>query len=192
MTGVADTISKPPPAGGTNELRASATGWQKIQFAVLGFIGLCGVLKGIGASGMPRWLQIVAAALILLALIVACYATFLVGRVAWPLHSEDKLPPADSAEMSSDERHRAVRSLRTGLGLTLVALILASAAATSSWWPIKATGTTMASVSTTTGFTYCGTWAGSGNGFLLLQFAAQTHGIPLSQIVTVNLVSSCS
>ena len=79
MPGVADAISQ-PPAGRTNELRASAIGWQKIQFAVLGFIGLCGVLKGVGTSSDPRWLQIVAAILIVLALIVACYATFLVGR----------------------------------------------------------------------------------------------------------------
>lgn len=191
MTGVADVISQ-PPAGKTNELRASAIAWQKIQFAVLAFIGLCGVLKGVGTSGGPRWLQIVAAILILLALIVACYATFLVGRVAWPLYSADKLPPAGSAEMGGDELHRAVRSLRTGLGLTLVALILASAAATSSWWPAKETGAAQVTVSTTTGFTYCGTWAGSGNGFLLLQFAGQTHGIPLSQIGTVNFTSSCS
>jgi hypothetical protein len=191
MTDVADAISQ-PSAGRTNELRASAVGWQKIQFTVLGFIGLCGVLKGIGVPGGPRWLQIVAAILILLALIVACYATFLVGRVAWPLHSTDKLPPADSAEMGSDELRRAARSLRTGLGLTLVALILAATAATSSWWPAKETGTALVSVGTTTGFTYCGTWAGSGNGFLLLQFAGQTHGIPISQIGTVSLTSSCS
>jgi hypothetical protein len=191
MTGAADAISQ-PPAGRTNELRASAIGWQKIQFTVLGFIGLCGVLKGIGTPGGPRWLQIVAAILILLGLIVACYATFLVGRVAWPLYSAKKLPLADSAEMGSDELHRAVRSLRTGLGLTVVALILASAAATSSWWPAKETGAALVSVSTTTGFTYCGTWAGGGNGLLLLQFAGQTHGIPVSQIATVNLTSSCS
>ena len=62
--------------------------------------------------------------------------------------------------MGGDELHRAVRSLRTGLGLTLVALILASAAATSSWWPAKETGAAQVSVSTTTGFTYCGTWRG--------------------------------
>jgi hypothetical protein len=191
MTGVTEPISQ-PPAGRTNELRASATGWQKIQFTVLGFIGLCGVLKGIGTPGGPRWLQITAAILILLALIVACYAVFLVGRVAWPLYSADALPAADSAEMGSDELHRAVRSLRTGLIMTLVALILASAAATSSWWPAKETGAALVGVSTTSGFAYCRTWGGSGNGFLRLQFAGPTHGIPISQIGTVNLTSSCS
>lgn len=191
MTGVADAIGQ-PPAGKANELRESAIGWQKIQFTVLGFIGLCGALKGIGMSGGPRSLQIAAAILILLALVVACYATFLVGRVAWPLYSADKPPPADSAVTGSDELHRTGRSLRIGLGLTLVALILTSTAATSSWWPAKEVGAAPVSVSTTSGLTYCGTWAGGGNGFLLLQFSGQLHPIPLSEIVTVNLTSSCS
>jgi hypothetical protein len=80
------------PAGKITQIRASAVAWQKIQFAVLGFIGLCGVLKGTGTSGGPRSLQIVAAILIVLALIVAGYATFLVGRAAWPLYSADRAP----------------------------------------------------------------------------------------------------
>ena len=189
MSNVNHATSQPPPAEKANDLRASALGWPKLQFAVLGFIGLCGVLKGIGPSGGPHTLQIVAAILILLALIVACYATFLVGRAAWPLYSAVRPPPADSA-MSSDDLQRTGHRLRTGLGLTLVALILAAAAATSSWWPAKGAGV-LVSGSTTSGAAFCGTWTGGGNGTLLVQISGQPQQIPLSDIATVTPASSC-
>jgi len=191
MTDVNHAASKQP--GGTiTQIRASAVAWQKIQFAVLGFIGLCGVLKGTGTSGGPRSLQLVAAILIVLALMAASYATFLVGRVAWPLYSADRPAPADPSTSGNDEIKRASRSLRGGLGLTLVALILASLAATSSWWPAKGAGSAaLVSVSTTSGVTLSGTWAGDSNGSLVLQFSGQMDQIPLSQITMVDPTSSC-
>ena len=57
MTDVNNAASQ-QPAGEITQIRESAVAWQKIQFAVLGFIGLCGVLKGTGTSGGPRNLQI--------------------------------------------------------------------------------------------------------------------------------------
>jgi hypothetical protein len=42
-----DHATSQPLAEKANDLRASALGWQKIQFAVLGFIGLCEVLKAL-------------------------------------------------------------------------------------------------------------------------------------------------
>jgi hypothetical protein len=190
MTDVNNAASQ-QPAGEITQIRASAVAWQKIQFAVLGFIGLCGVLKGTGTSGGPRNLQIAAAVLIVLALIAAGYATFLVGRAAWPLYSADRPPPADPSMSGNDEVKRASRSLRSGLGLTFVALILASLAATSSWWPVKGSSAALVSVSTTNGVTLCGTWAGDSNGSLVLQFSGQLDQIPLSQITMVDPTSSC-
>jgi hypothetical protein len=188
----ADHAASQQPAGKITQIRASAVAWQKIQFAVLGFIGLCGVLKGTGTSGGPHNLQMVAAILIVLALIVASYATFLVGRAAWPLYSADGPPPADPSMSVNDEIKRTSRSLRVGLGLTFVALILASLAATSSWWPAKGVSSAaLISVSTTSGATLCGTWAGDSNGSLVLQFSGQQDQIPLSQITMVNPTSSC-
>jgi hypothetical protein len=190
MTDVNNAASQ-QPAGEITHIRASAVAWQKIQFAVLGFIGLCGVLKGAGTSGGPRNLQIVAAVLIVLALIAAGYATFLVGRAAWPLYSANRPSPADPSMRGNDEIKRASRSLRGGLGLTFVALILASLAATSSWWPVKGSSAALVSVSTTNGVTLCGTWAGDSNGSLVLQFSGQLDQIPLSQITMVDPTSSC-
>src|SRR4051812_24805047 len=67
------------------ELRASARGWHGVQLAVLGFIGLCGVLKDRQSSD-PRLLQWAAGLLAVAALAVGCFATYLVARAAWPLY----------------------------------------------------------------------------------------------------------
>src|SRR5437763_17048159 len=69
---------------GWEELAASARGWHTIQMAVLGFIGICGILRT--ASGpAPRAVQWLAAALAVAALAAACVAIFTVGRVAYPV-----------------------------------------------------------------------------------------------------------
>ena len=47
------------------ELRASAKGWHGVQLAVLGFIGLCGVLQGAAGQDGPHWLQVIAGVLVL-------------------------------------------------------------------------------------------------------------------------------
>jgi hypothetical protein len=180
------------PASRLDELRVSAKGWHATQFALLGFIGLCGVLKGVGTSGGPRWLEISAGILILLALIVACYATFLVGRAAWPLYSAPRNPSEASRPNEDVELRRTGRNLRAGLALTFVAIIMAAAAATSSWWPVnKVSSVALLDVSMTNGFTYCGTWVGSGNGFLLLKLSGQLQEIQLSAVTSVVPTSSC-
>jgi hypothetical protein len=61
-------------------LRSSARGWHGVQLAVIGFIGLCGVLQG-GRPENPMWLQVYAGVLALAALALACVATVLVALV---------------------------------------------------------------------------------------------------------------
>jgi hypothetical protein len=68
-------------AGRLAELSASARGWHTIQMAVLGFIGICGVLRTTD-SPAPRAIQWLAAALAVAALAAASLAIFSVGRVA--------------------------------------------------------------------------------------------------------------
>ena len=68
---------------GVADLRDSARGWHQIQLAVLGFVGLCGVLQR-GRPENPSWLQTLALLLIVAALVTALAAVFVVGRVAWP------------------------------------------------------------------------------------------------------------
>ena len=85
-------------AGGTDrlaELRTSARGWHGVQLAVLGFIGLCGVLQREG-TGTPGWLQITTGILILVALALACVATVLVATAAWPVDDTDRPTTAAS------------------------------------------------------------------------------------------------
>src|SRR4051812_30227980 len=110
-------VDRPP--GRLAELRASARGWQGAQLAIIGFIGFCGVVQD-GRPDNPMWLQVWAGILALAALVLACGATFLVGRVAWPLYG-GRQPEAtnETAELERDGRR-----LRTGLILTFVALAL--------------------------------------------------------------------
>src|SRR3954471_8538074 len=82
---MADSTTPPAEAGRLAELRTSARGWHGVQLAVLGFIGLCGVLQQ-QRSNEPQVVQVLAATAALVALAVACLATYLVGRAAWPLY----------------------------------------------------------------------------------------------------------
>ena len=52
--------------------------------AVLGFIGICGILRTT-TSTAPRAVQWLAAALAVAALAVACMSIFTIGRVAYPV-----------------------------------------------------------------------------------------------------------
>lgn len=190
-----DHAASQQPTPRLDQLRESAKGWHTIQFALLGFIGLCGVLKGTGTSSGPRWLQISAGVLILLALIVACYAAFLVGRAAWPLYLVGRRRSAPAPANGEDELRHTSHSLRVGLTLTFVALILAAAAATSSWWPAKASSSgALVSVDTTVGLTYCGRWTGDGNGQLILEPSGQSRevSVPLSDVTSVTPTSTCT
>src|ERR1700757_2947897 len=82
QAGAADTADA--PAGRLEKLSASARGWHTIQIAVLGFIGICGILRTT-SSPAPRAVQLLAAVLAVVALAVACVAIFTVGRVAYPV-----------------------------------------------------------------------------------------------------------
>src|SRR6476469_5318107 len=68
-------------------LRGSARGWHGVQLAVLGFIGLCGVLREGAGSGEPHWLQVLSGLLVLTAFGIACLATVLVALAAWPVYA---------------------------------------------------------------------------------------------------------
>ena len=105
-------------APGREELAASARGWHTIQMAVLGFIGICGVLRTTGSSPAPRAVEWLAAALAVAALVVACLAVFTVGRVAYPV-------TATASDASASPGAPAAARLRAGIRLTVVALILA-------------------------------------------------------------------
>lgn len=116
------------PGNPIEQLSSSARGWHTIQVAVLGFIGICGVLRTTSTS-TPRAVQVLAALLAIASLAVACVAIFLVGRVAYPFNA-----PSDTSQRAS-EVAQARQDLQTGIWLTVLALILIVIAALSGWWP---------------------------------------------------------
>lgn len=104
-------------------VQGSAREWHKLQLAALGFVGLCGVLKGDSGGDLPLWLQTTSGVLILVALGAAGIAVLLVASVAWPLTAE--------AEVST----RAASRLRAGVYLTVAAVAVTALSTAASWWP---------------------------------------------------------
>ncbi|MFJ6349464.1 hypothetical protein ACIQKB_08305 [Streptomyces sp. NPDC092046] len=168
-------------------VRTSARGWLTLQLASLGFVGLCGALKAGGgsASPAPRGIEAVAGVLVLLALLLAVLAVYLVGRTAWP-HAA-----------GPDDPVRAARRLRTGLVLTFATVLLTAVAATSSWWPApdKAVPAPDAPAAMqvevgTSGGSLCGE-LGRGSGPLTLVVEGRTVDVPLSDVTSVTPVADC-
>lgn len=168
------------------ELRTSARGWHGVQLAVLGFIGLCGVLQR-GHEDLPRWLQVLAAVLVLIALAVACVATVLVALAAWPVYA--KAPQSDDQV----EVRRTVGRLRIGIALTFVAVALTALATTSQWWPTKAeSGSSAALVDVTTASgEVCGELQQIDTSGITLNADGQNVSFAFGEIVSLQSVTAC-
>ncbi|MBD0707050.1 hypothetical protein BU197_01030 [Streptomyces sp. CBMA291] len=123
-------------------------------------------------------MEVVAGVLVLLALFLACWAVYLVGRTAWP-HSPVPDPPA-----------RAARRLRAGLVLTFVTVLLTALAATSSWWPTPKVPSASVEVTTSAG-SLCGELA-RGSGALTLIVQGHTVDIPVADVLAVAPVARCA
>ena len=165
------------------ELRTSARGWHGVQLAVLGFIGLCGVLTGDSAA--PGWFEWLSMTLALTALACACLATFLVGAAAWPLYGA-RAPAQDPA----GELEKTSRRVTSGLALTFVAVILLALATASSWWPDD-DGSGSVRVQTASGQTACGELTSAQTGTLALTSGGRSVAVPLEQIAAVAPADGC-
>ncbi|MDX2827141.1 hypothetical protein Sipo8835_16520 [Streptomyces ipomoeae] len=165
------------------DLGTAAKGWHSVQLAVLGFVGLCGVLKDSGPAGVPRDIQAVAGVLALSSLALACCAVFLVGSAAWPLYRTGSRP--------ADPR-RTSRALRTGIALTFTAVALLALSAATSWWPVSGEGALRGLVRVSTGGgAVCGPLHESGDGFLNVRVDDHVVAVPLGEITTMRPVPSC-
>ncbi len=175
------------------ELRVSARGWHGVQLAVLGFIGLCGVLQH-EAGGKPHWLQVLAGVLVLTAFGIACAATVLVALAAWPVYAA-RPRAEDGADADGDgEVARTSRRLRTGITLTYVAVAVLAFATSSAWWPDAASSDQdQGSVEVTTrAGTICGgLGTPSGQGVLAVSAGGRLVELALSDVVSVRPVDSC-
>ena len=175
------------PSSRLAELRDSARGWHGIQLAVIGFIGFCGVLQN-GRPDNPTWLQVWASILVLVALVLACIATFLVGRVAWPLFGG---PP--SAVAGGDFEAEA-RRLRRGLLLTFVAVAVLALGTASGWWPQPAGekgGGQLVAVQASSGERVCGSLAQASPGRLRVSVDGRPVDVSLQNVAAVDPVDSC-
>jgi hypothetical protein len=167
------------------ELRASAKGWHTIQLAVVGFIGFCGVLKGEGSTA-PHWLEALAGILVFVALAIACFATYLVGRAAWPLYGARAPQRADDAH----ELALTSRRLTTGLALTFIAIALLAAAAASQWWPSRGASSESV-VLQAGGSSVCGTLAPARPGTVRVDTSQQPIEVPISELTALRPVDGC-
>jgi len=152
--------------------------------AVLGFIGICGVLRT-ADSPAPRAIQWLAAALAVAALAAASLAIFNVGRVAYPVSDApdgaSPLPPAA----------RAASRLRAGIRLTVVAVILAVIAALSGWWPASGSSTAAVAVTSTNGQAWCGPLVTGPAGAISVRTANGVITVPAQAIAQVRQVAGC-
>jgi len=171
------------PADRLPELSASARGWHTIQMAVLGFIGICGVLRAT-SSPAPRTVQWLAAALAVAALAAASLAIFTVGRVAYPVgDAADRVSALPSAG-------QAARRLRAGIPLTIVALIVAVVAALSGWWPASSS-TTAVAVTATSGQAWCGPLVNGPAAGISVRTGNGVVTVPAQAIAQVRPVAQC-
>jgi len=179
-----DESSVPGSPGASGDrlerLSASARGWHTIQMAVLGFIGICGILRT-ASSPAPRVVQWLAGALAVAALTAACTAIFTVGRIAYPVGDalEDDRVVADGTAR-----------LRAGIRLTVVALILAVIAALSGWWPSPASNPSVA-VTGTTGQAWCGPVVSGPADAISVRTANGIITVPAQAIAQVSPVGRC-
>jgi hypothetical protein len=178
------------------QVQESAREWNKLQLGVLGFSGICGVLRRDGESPNPWWLQDLTAVAALAGLVLAVAAVMLIASVASPL----VLVPGRPASTA--------RRLRAGIGITFVAVACTALSALSAWWPdaapAQAQGTTAATsadagrkvfggrvVVTTDSERACGVALGIGNGLLNLDVDGERVRVPLTNLTSINWVEAC-
>jgi hypothetical protein len=156
-------------------VRDSARGWHQIQLAVLGFVGLCGVLQQ-GRPGNPMWLQTLAGLLVVGALLTALVAIFIVGRVAWP----PAAPPARPAE-----------HLRAGILLTFVAVGMLALGTASMWWPESAQQGEQVELQAADGRAWCGRLTAARDGAVSVQADSGAVILAVGDVAALRPVDSC-
>ena len=177
------------------ELRGSARGWHGVQLAVLGFIGLCGVLREGAGSGEPHWLQVLSGLLVLAAFGIACVATVLVALAAWPVYAP-RHPGASAGGPGEDgELARTSRRLRVGITLTYTAVAVLAFAGSSAWWPSDegSGGQHQGAVELTTraGQVCGGLQSSPGQGVVAVSSGGRVVQVALADVVTLRPVDGC-
>jgi hypothetical protein len=160
----------------------SAKGWHNIQLAVMGFIGLCGVLRMGNTPDGPQWLGWWSAGMVILAFVSSLLAMWMVGSVAFPLYTfggEAGMPQS------------APQRLRGGIRMTFVSILLMVLAGLTGWWPAGASESNV-QVRDANGASVCGTWVeGAPAGSIWLRTPDGVVTINVRAIAQMDKVSSC-
>jgi hypothetical protein len=164
-------------------LQESAWEWQKLQLGALGFVGLCGVLRGDAGSARPLWLQDLSGIAALAGLVLAVLAVTMLATVAHPLTTRPMSMPAVSHRLSG------------AIVITFVAVGLTALSALSMWWPDgepkrPAAPSNQMTVTTSSG-SACGTVLDSGSGTLDLEVDGKRVSVPLNRLVSISVVDNC-
>ena len=182
--------------GPIGQLVSSARGWHGVQLAVLAFIGLCGVLSEADPD-LPRGLQVLAGSLAMLALALACVATFVVARVAWPFAAGTHTPAHPAADTAAGVAAAGARRLWLGVVLTYAAVAIMALAASSAWWPTTradgggaADGVTI-QLTDRSGATACGTLVDAPAGTVRLATDEGTIEVAVERLVAVAPADGC-
>ncbi|KUI42100.1 hypothetical protein AU197_17105 [Mycobacterium sp. IS-1590] len=165
-----------------NRIQESARQWQTLQLAVLGFVGLCGVLTGDDSGrSRPGWLQEIGAVSAFAGFVLAVAGIFLVATIAHPVIGQPRLGPA------------TVSRLRVGITFTFAAAALTAVAALTWWWPQSRSEVPPApkiEVTTSQG-SVCGTPVPGRTGAVRLDADGEQVVIPLRRLLAITAVETC-
>lgn len=156
----------------------SAKGWHNIQLAVMGFIGLCGVLRMGETPTGPEWLSWWSAGMSVAAFISGIISMWMVGGVAFPLYGGGQMP------------RNAAGRLKGGIGMTFATIVMMTLGAIGGWWP---TGGNNVQVSDPSGNSACGElMQGAPSGSMWLQTdAGRVVTVSLKNVAEIRQVSTC-
>ena len=169
-------------------LSESARGWHRIQLAVLGFIGFCGILWE-GDAATPSVVQYAGLVLIVTAFALAVVSILLVGRVAHPVGG-----PGAGVAAASETAARRTRRLRGGIWGTYLAVALLALATLSAWLPpgvATAAGEGAVVVVDVDARTWCGELVGEDEGAVRLLTTEGMEDVARDRIVVVHPVGAC-
>jgi hypothetical protein len=157
----------------------SAKGWHNIQMAVMGFIGLCGVLRMGETPAGPEWLSWGSMGMSVAAFVASLISMWMVGGVAFPLYGGEQMPA------------NAPGRLKGGIGMTFAAIVMMALAALGGWWPSSAGGNNV-QVSDAGGNTACGELVqGAPSGSMWLQTGEGRVTVGLKNVAEIRQVASC-
>lgn len=164
----------------------SAKGWHNIQLAVMGFIGLCGVLRMGEEPAGPEWLSWWSTGMSVAAFVTSIISMWMVGGVAFPLYGGEQMPENSGGR------------LKGGIIMTFVTIVMMALGALGGWWPAtESSGSSGSSgsnveVSDPNGNSACGELMdGAPSGSMWLQTAEGRVTISLRNVTEIRQVSAC-